>query len=79
MDFPFDIDSDNMELSDFEKMLMRVKVKDMTLSDEERVAPDTFGCDCVFLRYFVAPEMEDDFPLIAKDFLQHEMKNLHLY
>lgn len=79
MDFPFDIDSDNIELSDFEKMLMRVKVKDMTLSDEERVTPDTFGCDCVFLRYFVTPEMEDDFPLIAKDFLQHEMKNLHLY
>lgn len=55
MDFSFDLDSENIELSDFEKMLMRVKVKDMALSDEERVTPDTFGCDCVFLRYFVTP------------------------
>ncbi len=40
--------------------------------EESRMMPDTFGADCMFLEYFVTPEMSDDFPMIARDFLLHE-------
>ncbi len=54
-------------------------MREMMMSEDERVSPDTYGCDCVFLRFFLTPAMEDDFPLIAKDFLQHEYVHLQDY
>ena len=54
----------------------KVVMKDMNLTDEERIAPDTYGCECIFLRTFITPKMSDDFSLIAKDFLKHEFSNL---
>ena len=61
-------DFGNVELSEFESTLMRLKMRDSMMSEEERRTPDTFGCDGMFLEYFVTPEMEDDFSLIARDF-----------
>ena len=72
-------DFGNVELSEFESTLMRLKMRDSMMSEEERRTPDTFGCDGMFLEYFVTPEMEDDFSLIARDFLLHELPNLKDY
>lgn len=38
-------------------------------SEEEKVNPDTFPCDALFIRGFISPEMEEDFPVIANAFL----------
>jgi hypothetical protein len=38
--------------------------------------PDTYGCERMFLRAFVNDEMQEDFPLIARDFLLHEAGNI---
>ncbi len=65
--------------SDYEKRIRRLHMREMALSDEERISPDTYGCDCIFLRYFVNGQMEDDFDLIARDFLKHEYQNLGRY
>ena len=54
----------------------QIFLKDMNMTDEERVAPDTYGCECIFLHTFVTPKMCDDFSLIARDFLKHEFTNL---
>ena len=71
---PFAMDFD--ETSDRFKQLLSIKMKEEMLSDEERTSPDTFACDCLFLRYFVTDQMQDDFSLIAKDFLLHEYPNV---
>ena len=71
---PFDTDFD--EHSEFFHHLMSLKMKDAMMSDEERTSPDTFGCDCIFLEHFITPQMEDDFSLIARDFLLHEYPNI---
>ncbi len=72
-----DIDID--EESGMYRDLMRLKMKEATLSDEERTSPDTFGCNKLFLEHFVTVEMEDDFSLIARDFLLHEYQNIKDY
>lgn len=45
-------------------------------SDSE---PDTYACDCIFIRFFPTDEMLEDFPEIANDFLQHEFENIPQY
>ena len=71
---PFTMDFD--ETSDRFKQLLSLKMKEEMLSDEERTSPDTFACDCLFLRNFVTESMQDDFSLIARDFLLHEYPNV---
>lgn len=73
--FNFDID----KMSDAEKECVRLDLKAKMMTEEQRLAPDTFCCECFFLQEFVNYEMERDFPLIAKEFLQHEMKHLSDY
>ena len=46
------------------------------LPEKLGIKPDTYGCDCIFLRYFVNADMADDFPLIARDFLLHEASHI---
>lgn len=41
--------------------------------------PDTYACDCVFIRLFPSDEMLEDFPEIARDFLFHEYQNIQKY
>ncbi len=70
----FDADFD--EESDKFRHLLSLKMKEEMMSDEERTAPDTFGCDCLFLEHFITDEMRSDFSLIARDFLMHEYPNI---
>lgn len=67
------------EDSDVFKHLMSLKMREAMMSDEERTSPDTYGCDCVFLEHFITPEMENDFTIIARDFLIHEFQNIKDY
>lgn len=46
------------------------------LSRVFEMAPDTYGCDRIFVEFFINFDMIDDLPVIASDFLQHEAKNL---
>lgn len=45
----------------------------------EEIEFDYYGCDHYFLIDFINDDMRYDFPLIAKDFLQHEYDNLKDY
>ena len=38
--------------------------------------PDTFNADSTFLQFFIDDQIEDEFPLIARDFLIHEYENI---
>lgn len=38
--------------------------------------PDTYGCKRFFNDFFINDEMEEDFPLIARDFYAHEFANI---
>lgn len=71
----FDLDFD--ERSEFFKHLMSLKMREESMSDEERTSPDTFGCDSLFLDCFITDAMRDDFSLIARDFLIHEYANIN--
>lgn len=38
--------------------------------------PDTYGCERLFVDFFINDEMGEDFPLIARDFYIHELANI---
>ena len=59
-----------------EDLMERLFEKEASLTDEERISPDTFGCDCIFLEHFANKEMRADFSLIARDFLLHEFGDI---
>ena len=40
------------------------------------IIPDTYGCERLFVDFFINDEMGEDFPLIAKDFFAHEFANI---
>lgn len=73
------IENFNPKLTELEMKYASLRLKESMLTDEERIAPDTYRCECIFLKFFTTPDMEDEFPLIARDFLQHEMQNLPEY
>ena len=56
--------------------LLEAQAREEGIPDDERLSPDTFGSERIFLDFFINDEMEDDFPLIARDFLLHEYNNL---
>ena len=56
--------------------LLDAQAREEGIPDDERLSPDTFGSERIFLDFFIIDEMEDDFPLIARDFLLHEYNNL---
>ena len=55
------------------------KFKNVDKQTGERLSPDKYGCESLFIEYFVNEQMEDDFPLIAHDFYLHEFTNLSQY
>lgn len=77
-EFP-DIDFTNHEMTETEKRYARLHMMEMMMTEEQRISPDTYRCECIFLKRFVNDDMEWEFPLIAKDFLQHEIHNLDKY
>ncbi len=58
---------------------LRWSMRDASRSKEEWSNPDTYGCDRFFLLDFVSPQMEYDFDLVARDFLNEEYENLKKY
>lgn len=40
------------------------------------MTPDTYGCERLFVDFFINDEMREDFPLIARDFYAHEFANI---
>lgn len=43
------------------------------------MAPDTYGCERLFVDFFINDEMREDFPLIARDFYVHEFAKISEY
>ena len=56
-----------------------LSIMDHTEPDGERVAPDKFGCYCVFGRNFISGQLADAFPKIARAFLTHEYTHIDAY
>lgn len=56
--------------------IMDAKLAEFRMLSEDSVSPDTYGCDSMFLRFFVTHQMEIDFSLIAREFLLHEFGNI---
>lgn len=46
------------------------------MPDFNGMIPDTYGCECLFVDFFINDEMGEDFPLIARDFYAHEFANI---
>ncbi|MCR5719801.1 MAG: hypothetical protein K6F84_04470 [Lachnospiraceae bacterium] len=55
--------------------LEKIKALDRLHSDKETVFVDCYGCEKLFVDFFVNQDMEEDFPIIARDFLIHELAN----
>lgn len=46
------------------------------MPDFNGMIPDTYGCERLFVDFFINDEMREDFPLIARDFYVHEFANI---
>lgn len=84
---PFDIKATTKELNgifremmgasgDFMNMLIQLQDKTNLIPEEERLSPDPYGCEKLFVEFFITDEMRDDYPLIVRDFLRHEFNNV---
>ena len=60
-------------------MLMKLKAKGMMIPDDERLSPDPYGCDKLFIDFFITDKMRDDFPLVVRDFLHKEFSKIDEY
>lgn len=60
-------------------MLMKLKAKGMMIPDDERLSPDPYGCDKLFIDFFITDKMRDDFPLVVRDFLYKEFSKIDEY
>lgn len=61
------------------KMIHQLKTVDQLMDERDRVSPDRYGCEKLFVDNFVNAEMGEDFPLIFRDFLYHEVKHISDY
>lgn len=72
-------DDDNMTDYDFidylemqKRRFLGLKLKDALQTDAERISPDTYGADALFIEVgFMTDEMLTDFPVIAKEFIKN--------
>lgn len=55
-----------MKLCDDKKLML----------DINGMTPDTYGCERIFVDFFINDEMGEDFLLIARDFYAHEFANI---
>lgn len=51
----------------------------MKIQDDKKLTLDTYGCERLFVDFFINDEMGEDFPLIARDFYVHELANISKY
>ena len=76
---PFDMDKYRDLLGDVIKSaggIANSVAQNPVLSNILDLAPDTYGCDRLFIEFFVKWEMMEDFPLIASEFFRHERESL---
>lgn len=81
MDFDgFSLDDDMfegmMEHGSAMAALSMFHMQDELKDEAERVNPDTYGCDSIFVRNFVTPDMQADFPVIANAFYRNVPESL---
>ena len=81
MDFDgFSLDDDMfegmMEHGSAMAALSMLHMQDELKDEAERVNPDTYGCDSIFVRNFVTPDMQADFPVIANAFYRNVPESL---
>lgn len=62
-----------------EDFLKFVEVVQDDMPEEEKIPVDTYGCDCMFVRSFMNEDLLDDFPLVIRDFMEHEAANIDKY
>ena len=62
-----------------EDFLKFVEVVQDDMPEEEKIPVDTYGCDCMFVRGFMNEDLLDDFPLVIRDFMEHEAANIDKY
>ena len=60
-------------------LAMTFKMKQIVADGKEQRVPDTYDCDCIFIRHFATPEMSLDLPAIAGEFFKHEYSHLDKY
>nr|MCR5233685.1 hypothetical protein [Lachnospiraceae bacterium] len=64
------------QMSDFFKIL---EIAQEAAPEDMKIPVDTYGCDCMFVKGFITEELMDDFPLVLKDFMEHESANIDKY
>lgn len=73
-------DMDEQEYYDmmraFETFDVRARI-DRKLMEVDGYVPDTFGAESFFMRTFITPDMEADFPYIARDFFKRGLKDFN--
>ncbi|MCD7717134.1 MAG: DUF2325 domain-containing protein [Lachnospiraceae bacterium] len=50
--------------------------EDLMEEVSREIAPDPYGCECLFLETFISDEMEAEFPMIAREFLLHKYEEI---
>lgn len=56
--------------------LMKFHDDKKLMPDFNGMTPDAYGCERLFVDFFINDEMREDFPLIARDFYTHEFANI---
>lgn len=56
--------------------MMKIQDSKKLTPDFGGKAPDTYGCERLFIYFFINDEMGEDFPLIARDFYAHEFADI---
>lgn len=69
----------SLDASDAADVLLKYRSLYTGISDKEKTSPDMYGCEKLFVDFFVKDHMVDDFPLIVRDFLKHEFANIAEY
>lgn len=64
---------------DFINDMMKMQDSHKLIPGINSLSPDTFGCERLFIEFFINDRMEEDFPLIARDFYAHEFVNIPEY
>ncbi|MCD8020383.1 MAG: hypothetical protein LUF92_12625 [Clostridiales bacterium] len=63
----------------FMEISRRVFFRLKNFTRKDAMLMDTYGCDSIFLRFFVNERMEEEFDIIACDFFVHEYRNIGRY
>ena len=60
----------------FVNYMMKIQDDKKLMPDFNGISLDTYGCEHLFVDFFINDEMRKDFPLIARDFYVHEFANI---